>query len=174
MSTDPRAASAWRQVTIITLVITLVLAPAGAALAKDTGWTYGAAPDSLWSNPGNWDNGIPSFFDIVYFDPIGGTSTMDIFGLELQEMDMTGYTGIVFLSHPLVVHGNATIESAFELNTQPLDVVGNLAVAGILNAQSTSLTVGGDLNVAFHLDGSSGANIVWRDRSTWDTWQRWT
>jgi hypothetical protein len=127
---------------------------------KETIWMGGGGTDN-WSDVDNWDNGLPAANDDVYFWPAGGLSVMDIEGLGLHLMDMTGFTGELTLLYPLSVTSGLTVDGAMETAGYQLFVVGNLAVDGTLNADSTQLMVlGGDLDVAGTFDGLGARTTV--------------
>ena len=78
---------------VFVLIAVLIARPPAPCFAKSTTWTHGSAVNDLWSNPDNWNNGVPATADNVYFSAIGGTSTMDIPLTLLNRLNMTGYVG---------------------------------------------------------------------------------
>src|SRR6185312_5794455 len=88
-----------------TLVLLLALS-ASPALASTHTWT--GAVDQNWSTPGNWTGGAPTTGEsggtVVSF-PAGSTSTMDISGLVVDQINFTGSGSTIGGSTPLGVNG---------------------------------------------------------------------
>ncbi len=159
MSTPQRITSRVLYPAVFIVVITLVLIPAGATLAKTTTWTNAASADSSWSTAGNWDNGVPVSSDRVYFSAIGGTSVMNISGLTLDELDMTGFTGTLDMQYGLDCSGDVLTAGVVDMVGRSLNIAGDFAVGGELQANSSRITLGG----AMVVDGllyASGSTLV--------------
>jgi len=117
-------------------------------LSKTTTWTNFSPSDDNWSNPGNWDNGVPATGDSVLFSSVGGMSTMDIPALALASMDMTGFSGVLDLNAALTVDGDLTTDGILDQSGDALAVGGSLTVSGgYLSADGTALQVSGTVHV---------------------------
>jgi cytoskeletal protein CcmA (bactofilin family) len=130
------------------LTVLLAVAASGPIAAKSTTWTGGSVSTDDWSDPGNWDNGVPEDFDDVYFSVVGGTSTMDIPGLALGELDMTGFTGVLELAEPLMVDADLTTSGTFDVAYNDLLVGGSIAVNGIISAPHGTISVAGGVSIS--------------------------
>ncbi len=107
------------------LALILALA-AGAPAATVTDWT-GAAGDSLWTTPGNWDNGVPVSGFAATFNGAGGGFTSISLGNGTQPINTIAFSGA---------------PAAYTLGTNPNDLFnfdsgGTVSVAsGITTAQT--------------------------------------
>jgi len=148
MRSTRKAPRAPRFVTAaVACLIVLALTPYS-AFAKTTTWTHLSGIDDFWSNPGNWSDGVPVVGDEVLFAPIGGPSLMDIPGLGLNSMDMSGFSGTLTLGTDLPIAGFVTVSGTFELASHSLILGGDLNVGGTLDATSANVVVGGSVHVA--------------------------
>jgi cytoskeletal protein CcmA (bactofilin family) len=139
------------------VAVALVLAATQLAGAVTTTWT-GASPDDYrWSNDANWDVGAPEDFDAVRFSAVGGLSIQDIPGLLLDEVDMTGFTGVMVLQAPLQVMSEFLVAGTLNMEGGDLAVAGRLRVDGDLLAAAATIAVGGDLVVQGSLSGDGAA-----------------
>jgi hypothetical protein len=129
---------------------------------KVTSWTNADPGNDLWSTPGNWDNGVPNNDDRVYFDPVSGTSSQDIPGLVLEEIDMSGYAGTLTIPHGLTVSTDLTVDGKVVGSGVNIDVGGNMTVLGELDASNCTITIAGSVGVDSILtaDGGSVFSIV--------------
>lgn len=119
--------------------------------AKTTAWTGNATPDTNWSTNGNWNNNAPVSGDQVSVDVLGVArpGTMNIAGLSLDTLNLTGYTSTLTLTQPLATTGNCTLAGTLTLGSQNLTVGGNLTANGPVNGPATgggTITVTGDLS----------------------------
>jgi hypothetical protein len=126
--------------------------------AKLTVWTNSAGT-GVWSDFGNWDNGVPASGDDVGYTPVGGVCQMDVCGVVLASMDMTGYTGNLTLLCPMDVAGPVITDATLDLGGFSFTVGDNLTQHGTLNLEGAHLAVSGNLTVHGDVDGGPGGII---------------
>ncbi|HTA15028.1 MAG TPA: autotransporter-associated beta strand repeat-containing protein, partial [Solirubrobacteraceae bacterium] len=127
---------------------------ASPALASTHTWT--GAVNQNWSVAGNWTGGVPSTGEsggtIVDF-PAGSTSTMDISGLVVDQINFTGSGSTISGSTPLGINGA-------HFTTAINDANGNNAIMeplALSGATSVQVSVGaGELTITGVISGSSG------------------
>lgn len=137
----------------IAVIVLIVAAASGTLEAKSTTWTHGSVVNDLWSNADNWSNGIPADFDDVYFSAIGGTSTLDLPLLQLNKLNMTGYTGTLDAAGAaLQVAGNLTTSGTCDFGGASLVIGGDLVVIGATDADHASIDVAGSISIAGEFD----------------------
>ena len=103
-------------------------------------WTNGSTASANWSDPQNW-----KFADFdpsrpVRMDLLEGPSIMDVAGLCLPELDMTGFTGLLILTETLSVYGALQQYGTLRQNGQNL-AVGNLFLHGELHSDGGDLAI---------------------------------
>lgn len=117
---------------------------------KTTQWDNGNATN-VWSDDANWSDGAPSTGDTVTFAAVGGTSRVDIAGLTLAAMTMTGFTGALEQDNTLIITGNLTAAgTAYNMNLGTnLTVNGALTINNgcTLSTGASTLTVAGTTTV---------------------------
>jgi len=126
---------------------------------KTTTWTGESLTSAGWSDPLNWDLGSPEDGDVVLFPAIDDTSMMDISGLTLASMDMSGYLGELAIGNPLNVTGDLTTAGRVLLNGNPLTVAGTFTVKGTTEAPQADIAVGGDIIVRGSLRAYEGGSV---------------
>jgi hypothetical protein len=122
---------------------------------KTTRWTEESLMSNNWSDPLNWDLGSPQNGDEVLFDTLGGASTMDIPGLTLASITMSGYKGVLGVMHPLQLMGSMVTSGEVYLVGKALDIGCNLVVNGMMDASGADIIVGGGLSLYGELDGEN-------------------
>lgn len=143
----------------IVLCLAVAFAPA-TTLAKTTTWTHASPSTDLWSDPLNWDNGIPSFFDVVHFAPVGGDSHQDIPGLGLDTIDMTGFTGALMFDEPVDVAGDFIAAGAVEAGWKTFHIGGNFEVGADFFVPESFFDVGQDLIITNYLHAEEASLVV--------------
>ena len=139
---------------IIGTLVLLFALGASPALASTHTWT--GAVNQNWSVAGNWTGGVPSTGEsggtIVDF-PAGSTSTMDISGLVVDQINFTGSGSTISGSTPLGINGA-------HFTTAINDANGNNAIMeplALSGATSVQVSVGaGELTITGVISGSSG------------------
>lgn len=128
-----------------TLVLLFVLS-ASPALASTHTWT--GAVNQNWSVAGNWTGGVPvtgeSGGTVVSF-PAGSTSTMDISGLVVDQIDFTGSGSTISGSTPLGIDGAQFTTDINDANggnaiTEPLALSGATSVQASVGAGQLTIT----------------------------------
>jgi hypothetical protein len=137
----------------------LLLAATGAVNAQSTTWVGGGTTDN-WSDATNWTGGVPGDGWDVYFSAVGGNSVMDISGLFLGRLDMTGYGGWFTIQHELWVGTTGAVLSGFvELQGNQLFFGGSLYIEGYVETGNGSMDVGGSLTIDGDLMGGGGIMV---------------
>lgn len=170
MGRDARSALAAPMAALLTLILLVSAAPVAAIT---TTWTGASPVSNLWSDAANWDVRVPVNFDRVRFSAVGGTSVLDIPGLRLDSVDMTGFTGTLNLLAPLQVTSDFIVDGTLDMSGGTLVVAGRLRVNGIALTSGAAINVGGDLvingsvsgsqasiTVTGSVDGGTGASLV--------------
>lgn len=122
---------------------------------KNTSWTGLGLADTNWTNPANWDPGIPNRGDDVRFDRLVATnSTLNIdfgaTGIASLLLGGTGqFTGTLTFNQPLLVSGATTVNAG-----------STLALSGNLLTADGGLTVGGTLNATGGTDGQTVLDVT--------------
>jgi len=141
-------------------MLLVVVFSAAPATAQVTMWQGGGATDN-WSDGSNWDSGPPQNGWDVLFMPVPTPSFMDIPGLILNQLDMTGYSGVLMLQQDLGVTMDALLDGNVVLGGWSLSgasMVQVLATGGV-DISTGNLAVGGDLLVEGSLTSTSSAAI---------------
>ncbi len=129
--------------------------------SKITAWT-GSAGDELWSTTGNWTNDVPVANDDVVFPApvVAGPSQMDIPGLTLGSLSVTGFTDTITLQHDLAVTGATTIShGALDVGAHTF-TAGALALSGVTpNVGSLVVASGGVVRVSGNVSAVGDATI---------------
>jgi hypothetical protein len=139
--------------------ILLVLFAATFAHAQSTAWTGGGATNN-WSDAGNWTAGAPQNGYDVYFTAVGGASDMDIPGLTLNRLNMSGFTGTLTLLDNLNMTLDCVLAGTVDATNQGLAVASDLIVPNgcTFYVDNSAITLGGSLEVGGAMSGN-GATI---------------
>lgn len=160
--------SAVRLPLLVGLVFAIVAAPA--VRAQNTrAWVGTALPDPNWTNPDNWNMGVPLGADTALFNGSGDGNTNISLGGTGQPISVVRFDGLIATHYTLGVLGSGdTLD--FSPNGQVL-VINSVQVSQVINANlqantnltisnnsasTGSLTVGG--NIIFN--GSGTLNVV--------------
>ena len=135
----------------------LCFTTASALFAQSTTWTGGGATNN-WSESANWDSGVPQNDWIVIFSSGGGSSWMNVNGLNLAALNMSGYSGTLILQDWLSVYGPTTLANT-QIQNWSLST-GDLTMQGFLNTGTGSVSVSNDLFVYGPLTGSGYISVL--------------
>jgi autotransporter-associated beta strand protein len=136
-----------------TLALLFVL-NAAPALASTHTWT--GAVNQSWSVAGNWTGGAPTSGELggtVVSFPAGSTSTMDVRGLVVDQINFTGSGSTIGGSTPLGIDGAQFITDVNDANGGNTIAVG-LTLTGATSVQTSVST--GQLTISGVIAGSSG------------------
>jgi len=148
-----------RTACILTIGMLVLFMGANVSFAQPT--TFTGVAGGFWNNPANWSAGVPHAGSLVYFAATSAPSIMNMSGLNIAALDMTGYTGLLNLQGDLTVNGDVTLTSTVQVaNTRKLNVTGDAALDGQFDLGFGGLTVGGTLRVYGTLEGLSGTVIA--------------
>ena len=132
-------------VCLLSMALWVVLLVPSAGLAKVTTWTDGFPSNNNWSNPNNWDNGVPANQDTVVLPAAPWFSAMNIPGLTLGALLGAEYQGEMALYESLTVLNDVELGGLVGLNGFALHVQGSLELNGTLWCNNSELRVDGAL-----------------------------
>ncbi len=132
----------------------LFVLSASPALASTHIWTGPA--NGNWSVAGNWTSGVPTTGEsggtVVSF-PAGSTSTMNISGLVVDQINFTGTGSTIGGSTPLGISGTHFITDINDANDGNT-IADSIAITGTTPVQTSVST--GQLTISGDITGSSG------------------
>ena len=146
--------------------ISLAFAPS--APAQFT-WTGLAAPDNLWTTPGNWTTGVPDNSHYATFNNAGngnttvslGGATRSIAGISFDTSATAAYTiGVLGSSDALAISGfgavsvNSTVTTAQTINAVVL--TGGALFVGNYSAIQNGLTLAGGVSLGITMGVGGG------------------
>lgn len=170
--------SAFRRLLVIAFVTALVAVPV--AHAQSTRTWNGLAPDSQWTNPDNWDTGVPISGDTALFNDVGAINGSPILGNSSQPIKTILFDSITNAAYTLgdpftndtfnfdaggaiTVNStvaptqtiNAAIQAAGLITIKNSSTTGLLTLVGNIGGASGSITYGGATNGVIQILGQN-------------------